>query len=119
MKYHPGKVLKIFSPKDKSIVAADTSTQALVEMWDENVLTVKVDLKVAPKLKTDDYVLIDYNPVSASSAVPKVIITKIIRGELAKSMWKKYKNFLEKKKKMLKQRVRTVESSAIPTRSYG
>lgn len=120
MKYHPGKILNIFSPKNKNVISADAGTQALLEMWDENILTAKVAAKILPKLKEGDYVIVDYNPISEQLKVPKVVVTKIIRGDLAKKMWRVYKTFLNKKKKQVKQRVKLTEPAAVvPARSYG
>jgi len=66
-----------------------------------------------------DYVLVDYNPTSERLRVPKVIVTKIVRGDLAKGMWKTYKSFLNRKKKQVKQRVKVTEPGVVPARSYG
>jgi len=89
--YHPGKVIKIYSPKNADIVSADKETQAMITMWDENLTIVLVDKKLAEELKIDDVVLIDYRPLSETLPVPKLIITKILRGDAASETWNKYK----------------------------
>jgi len=43
--YHLGKVLEVFRPNDKEVVSADSSVQATLRMWDENVLTMLVSRK--------------------------------------------------------------------------
>ncbi|VVB58794.1 Uncharacterised protein [Candidatus Anstonella stagnisolia] len=89
--YHPGKVLKVFSKADKDVIAADTTTQALLMMWDENVLTLLVDAKLAGKVKDGDIVLVDYRPLAGLTApMPKQIVTKVIRGKKADALWKEY-----------------------------
>ncbi len=96
--YHPGKVVAIYSPKSKNVISGDKEVQALVEMWDENLFTCAVDKTIAPKLKENDIVMIDYNPVSSKIPIPKHLIIKIIRGELGKKTWAKYKDRHNKKK---------------------
>jgi hypothetical protein len=91
--YHPGKVMRVFSPKDKDIIAADENLHALVEMWDENIFTVIVDAKISQKIKEGDVVIIDYYPISAQSPVPKRVVTKILRGKHAEYLWNAYKTY--------------------------
>jgi len=97
MKYHPGKVLQVYPPKHASVTAADESTQALVRMWDENVLTVGVEKKLVDHLRIEDTVLIDYNPISDKCTVPKMLITKILKGTLAEETWKVYDEYHKNK----------------------
>jgi hypothetical protein len=96
--YHPGKVLEIFNSKDKSISSADESTQATLDMWDENIITFSVAPKIAGKIKKGDIALVDYRPVSDSIAIPKHIIIKILSGNKGKEIWSIYKDYLKKKK---------------------
>jgi hypothetical protein len=98
--FHPGKVLRVYSQKDKDIEAADNSTQALVRMWDENLFTVNADPSIAAKLREEDIVLIDYNPAALNFPSPKMLISKILRGETAKKTWKIYEEHF----KMVKER---------------
>ena len=89
--YHPGKVLKIYSPKDSDVVSSDKEVQAMVSMWDENLTIVLVDKKLADSLKIDDVVLVDYRPLSDTLPVPRLVVTKILRGDAASETWNKYK----------------------------
>ncbi|MBI2578260.1 MAG: hypothetical protein HYW26_00965 [Candidatus Aenigmarchaeota archaeon] len=98
--YHPGRVLKIFSAKDRE-VKGDATTQALVEMWDENLFTFAVDAKIAADVKEGDIVLVDYTSVSQSSHMPRHVIVKILRGKTADAIWKEYKKYDDKKKRAL------------------
>jgi hypothetical protein len=94
--YHPGKILKLFSPKDKDVVSADENFHALVEMWDEHIFTVLVDAKLAQKIREGDVVIIDYYPISAQSQIPKRIVVKILRGKASEFLWTNYKNYHKK-----------------------
>ena len=85
--------MKLLSPADRDVIAADENLHALVEMWDENIFTVIVDAKIAQKIKEGDVVIIDYYPISAQSPVPKRIITKILRGKPASFLWDTYKSY--------------------------
>ncbi len=61
--YHPGKVLAVFSTKDKN-VRGESNVQATLEMWDENVITFLVAPEIAESIKKGDIALVDYRPVS-------------------------------------------------------
>lgn len=98
--YHPGKVLKIFSSKERE-VKGDATTQALVEMWDENLFTFLVDAKIAGDVKEGDIVLVDYTSASQSSHIPRHVIVKILRGKTADTIWKEYKKYDDKKRKAI------------------
>ena len=89
--YHPGKVVEVFSPKHKGVQAADDLVQTMLEMWDDNVITVTVDKKLVSALKKDDVVLVDYTS-------PKLRVIKILKDDLGKNTWKKYKDQIQKRK---------------------
>jgi hypothetical protein len=94
--YHPGKVIDVFKPADKKIKSADASTQALLDMWDENIMTLLVDPKIANELKKDDVVLVDYRLEEKTG--PRQIITKILYGDVAEKIWKEYKEYWRRRK---------------------
>lgn len=123
MKFHPGKVLQILKPSSKNVISANTSTQAVIEMWDENILTFTVAPKIATKVKKNDIVIVDYNPTSEKMQIPKTIITKILRGKIADETWKKYKEYAKKKQKQASTRRIAVpvqnQPQATPKSSYG
>ena len=56
--YHLAKVLDVFSRSGKAI-AADTSVQAHLEMWDENILTFDVHAAISDKIAKDQVVLVE------------------------------------------------------------
>jgi len=97
--FHIAKVVFVFKPENKDIISADSSVQATVEMWDENILTINVKPGLGEKIKEEDIVLVDYAPSSANIPVPKQIAVKILRGTAAKKAWEKYSEFNEKKKR--------------------
>jgi hypothetical protein len=98
--YHPGKVIAVISPKDKGVVSSDTSVQATMRMWDENVLTMEVAPKIAGKIKAGDIVLADYRPEKGLSVpVPRNVIVKILSGKSADVMWREYREVYDKRKK--------------------
>jgi hypothetical protein len=97
--FHPGKVLRVFRATDKEIISSDSSTQALVQMWDENIVTVAIKNEIGDKVKESDIVLIDYAPSSPNIPVPKQVAVKILRGEIAKKTWKEYEEFNASRKR--------------------
>lgn len=93
--YHPGRVVEVFSHKDKNVDSIDASTQAMLEMWDENLITVLVEPQLDGKLKKDSVVLVDYRP--SDKGVPKMTVIKLLKGESAKATWAKYKDHYKKR----------------------
>src|SRR3989338_6428777 len=91
--YHVGRVIEIFSGDDKSVIAFDNSAQALLDMWDENMITVAIDSHLSKSIKKDDIVLVDY---TATQTGHRMVVIKILRGEVAKRTWKNYKDNFEK-----------------------
>jgi protein associated with RNAse G/E len=123
MKFHPGKILTIMKPSSKDVISANASTQVMIEMWDENILTFTIDPKIATKAKKNDVIIVDYNPTSEKMQIPKTIITKILRGKIADETWKKYKEYLKMKKSMAKKQNIAIpvqsQPQAVPKSSYG
>lgn len=94
--YHIGKILEVWVGK---VVKGDESVQATLEMWDENVITIKADTKISKQLKTGDFVLVDYTPVMlGTSAVPRQMITKVLDGKAGERTWQTYKEFHKKQR---------------------
>jgi hypothetical protein len=117
--FHPGKVLRVFSPSDSDISSSDTGTQVMLNMWDENLTIVLVDKKLADELKIDDIVLVDYRPLSDTLPVPKLVVTKILRGDAASETWNKYKEkFRSIKGKPLPLMQQSHGASVQPSHSY-
>ena len=107
--YHPGKVLDVFNNKDKEILSSDDSTQAMVEMWDGNLLTLMVHNNISDKIKVEDVVLVDYRP-KEKLPVPNHVIIKILKGDKAKNVWSAYKKRLEKGKQPIKKVEKSFDS---------
>ena len=95
--FHPGRVLEVFPSRHKDVSSGDASTQAMLDMWDENLITVAVDAKLAATIKKDDVVLVDYTPM-ADKPAPRLIVTKILKGVIAKNAWSTYKSHHKSKK---------------------
>lgn len=97
--YHVAKVLNVISG-GKNIISSNNDTQAMLDMWDENLVTVLVADSLADKLKEDDVVLVDYRPKDNSSA-PNMVVCKILRGKEGEEIWEHYRrhfgNIKEKK----------------------
>ena len=96
--FHPGRVVAVLRGDDKSIIGADKSVQAVISMWDDNLLTCEVDAGISEKIKETDIVLVDYSPKYQTIPVPRQIIVKILRGEIAKKVWAEYLDRVKKRK---------------------
>jgi len=97
--YHLARVLKLFHPDDKDIVAGDAAVQALLEMWDENVLTFRVHPLLSGKIKAGDIVLVEYD--FKGPRIPDNTVVKIVRGKTAKDAWQKMKDYFAGVKKRM------------------
>ena len=98
--YHIGKVVAVLTPKDKNVLSSDASVQAVLKMWDENVLTMIVAKPLASAIREGDFVLADYRPQKGLSVpVPSNIIVKILRGKPAEKVWQEYREVYERKKR--------------------
>jgi len=97
--YHPAKVLKVFAPGVGELLSADSETQAMLNMWDENVLTLSVDPHISKEVKEGDVVLVDYRPTDRNPPSPRMMVVKILRGSIAEETWKEYSRHYEAKKK--------------------
>lgn len=98
--YHPGKVAVVLSATDGSVASSDSTTQAVLRMWDDNVLTMMVAPKIAGKIREGDIVLADYRPAKGLSVpVPMNVVVKILRGKVAEKVWHEYREVHEKRKK--------------------
>ena len=98
--YHPGKVIETLKKTDKEVISADETMQAVLEMWDENILTLLVNSKLSAKLKAGQVVIVDYRPDEKHSApVPRHEVVKIVLGKKATKIWDVYKDMHEKKRR--------------------
>ncbi len=103
--YHPGKVLAVIKFRSKDTISSDTSSQAVLEMWDGNQLTFDIEKKIAPKVKGGDIVLVDYTQqVKGPLPLPRHLVIKILRGSTAKDVWEAYKSYQRKKGGRSRQR---------------
>ncbi|MFH1448274.1 MAG: hypothetical protein ABIG39_05405 [Candidatus Micrarchaeota archaeon] len=99
--FHLGKVVQVLNGK-KDEISSDGEIQAVIMMWDENLMTIKVHKKLRSKIKDGDFVLVDYSPIERiNMPVPKQLIIKILRGKKALSLWERYSEYHDKKKRSL------------------
>jgi hypothetical protein len=96
--FHPGKIVQVLRVNDKSVFGSDRSVQAVVSMWDENLLTVEVEAALAERVTEGDVVLLDYTPRFSTSPVPKQSVVKVLRGSAGKQLWSVYQERIKKRK---------------------
>ncbi len=96
--YHIGKIVRIVLPKGKGVISADSSIEAVVRMWDDNLLLLEVDKKIANQVREKDFVIADYTPVAPNSPHRRMLVTKILRGDLGKQIWDEFTREYEKRK---------------------
>ena len=101
--YHIGIIEYIVSPKNKGVISADDSVQALVRMWDSNLLILPVHKKIATKAKKGQYVLNDYTPMSPTSRYRNLFVIKILPEKEGKQIWKRFQEEFERRKTIVKQ----------------
>ena len=96
--YHIGIVESVISKKEKGTISSDDSVQAVVNMWDDNLIILLVDKKLANKIKKGDYVLSDYRPSAPTSLNRKMIINKILPKAQGKRIFEMFNKDFEKRK---------------------
>jgi hypothetical protein len=101
--YHIGIVEHIISPTHKGVISADETVQAVVRMWDENLLILPVHKKIVRKIRKGDYVLNDYTPMSPTSRYRNLFVVKIIPEKDGKKIWDEFKGELQRRKVMIKK----------------
>ncbi|MBI4163246.1 MAG: hypothetical protein HY512_00155 [Candidatus Aenigmarchaeota archaeon] len=100
--YHPCKVLKVLK-SSKDVIASDTTTQVIVEAWDELQWTISLDQKLNNEtLNEGDVVLGDWS-VNNDTKAPNMNIIKVFRGKKGDEVWKTYKEYLKKQKNKAQQ----------------
>jgi hypothetical protein len=97
--YHIGIIEYVISPKDRGVVSSDDSVQAVVKMWDGNLLILLVDKKISRKVKKGDYALSDYTPMSPESKHRKLYITKVLSKKEGSKIWKHFEKEYDRRKK--------------------
>ena len=97
--FHPGKVIKVLNG-GKDEISVDSGVQAVVVMWDENLITLEVHPRIKSKIRDGDVVLVDYRPTNELNVpVPRQIIVKVLKGKKAKEIWDQYTEYHEKRKR--------------------
>lgn len=96
--YHIGIVEHIISPTHKGVESADDSVQAVIRMWDKNLLILPVHKKLRKKLKKGNYVLNDYTPMSPTSRYRNLYVVKIIPDKDGKKIWENFEQELSRRK---------------------
>lgn len=74
------------------------STEAVIRMWDENLMILTVDKKISKNIKKGDYVIADYSPLSSQSPHRKMLITKILSSEEGGKIWLEFRNESDRRK---------------------
>ncbi len=94
MTFHPGRVLKTIHPDDKDVESSDESAQATVQMWDGNLFTFLIKEEIQDKVNEGSIVLVDYRPIGEGKMpVANQKIVKVLQGQLAQEVWKRYQDF--------------------------
>ncbi|MBD3210137.1 hypothetical protein GF318_02035 [Candidatus Micrarchaeota archaeon] len=101
--FHVGKIMEVINPKAKGTVSADKSVQAVVRMWDSNLLILGVDSKLSRKIKERDFVLCDYMPMTPESKHRNLKITKILPKKQGDKIWREFEGEVERRRKMIRE----------------
>ncbi len=93
--FHLAKVKKVFSSN-----ASVSGIQATCLMWDDNLLTLEANPKLAKGLKEGCYVLVDYRPVEGLNIFhPRQKIIRVLDNKEGASLWSMYKDEFERLKR--------------------
>ena len=109
--FHIAKVVDVFGKGSKAI-AADSSVQAHLEMWDENILIFDVHPMIADKIAKDQIVLVEYS--MRAPQVPENVVVKILETKQGEEVWKRQKNYLNQRKKQIKNAPQMIPELDMP-----
>ncbi len=101
--YHIGMIQHIIYPDKNGVVSSDLSVQAVVRMWDSNLLILGVDKKISRKAKKGDYVLADYTPLAAESRHRKLTVIKLLPATEGSRIWAEFQDEVERRKALFQQ----------------
>ncbi len=94
--YHVGKVIKVIEPKSGKNF--DHKKKAVLEMWDNNIITCEVG---QANLKDGDFVLVKFNGIVQGNNnifMNPAQVTDVLSQEAGEQVWRSYKGFYEKAK---------------------
>lgn len=95
--YHIGTVQHVISP-GRGVASSDASVQAVVRMWDDNLLILGVDRRIAKTVKKGDYVIADYTPLAPASANRKLSLVKILPVETGSKIWAEFRDEFDRRR---------------------
>ncbi len=101
--YHIGIIQHLIAPGKEGAVGSDASVQAVIRMWDANLLILGVDAKIARKVRKNDYVLADYTPLTSESPNRKLVIIKILSHDQGSRIWADFQDEFDKRVAMAQQ----------------
>ena len=101
--YHIGKIESVIDSTSKGVISSDDSVQAVVRMWDRNLLILSVHKKIAKKIKKGNYVLNDYTPMTPTSKYRNLTVIKILPDKEGKKIWENFQDEVSRRKAILEQ----------------
>ena len=104
--YHIGMVQQVILPDRKGTISSDASIQAVVRMWDNNLLILLVDKKIGKRVRKGDYVLSDYTPMSPVSRHRKLYITKVLSKNEGSKIWTVFQEEFKRRKVAIEKQLR-------------
>lgn len=90
--YHIGIVQHLIQPDKAGVISSDETVQAVIKMWDLNLVILGVDKKISKKVKKGDYILADYMPMAPESMNRRLSIVKIIPSSEGTKIWNEFQD---------------------------
>ena len=93
--YHVGKVVKVINKNNA--VTLDKKSKAVIEMWDNNVITCEIN---SNEIKDNKFVIVLFSGLIQNQGVfmKPATVTDVLDNEVGQEIWNKYKGFLDKSK---------------------
>ncbi len=93
--YHIGKVIRVINKENA--INLDKKSKAVVEMWDNNVITCEIN---SSEIKDNKFVMVLFNGIIQNQGVfmRPFTITDVLNDNVGEEIWSKYKGFLDKSK---------------------
>ncbi len=94
--YHIGRIVKVIN-KNNSSINLDKKSKAVIEMWDNNVVTCEIN---SNEIKDNKFVIVLFKGLIQNQGVfmrPSTV-TDVLDDNVGEEIWNKYKSFLDKSK---------------------
>lgn len=90
-----GKIVRVLNSKEKDMISADNNVLAVLEMWDDIILTALVHAGLNEKIKAGDYAITEVQMLGPN--MMRHMVVKVMSGKSGEDTWKLYRKMYNKR----------------------